>query len=678
MAQEKPKMSREESELLEYRNLVTPPETFEEGFNWKSVLGAFFIGFVMMPASIYLGLVAGTTMGPAAEWVTIILFTEAAKRSFVTLRRQEIYILYYIAGGLTSMMGGAALSGGAFARLIWNQYLVQSPAAASFAADIPEWVSPPAGSAAIAMRTFFHRDWLPAILIVVLGEILSRVSWFTFGYFLFRVTSDVERLSFPMAPIAAQGATALAESSAKTETWRWRVFSIGTMIGIVFGAVYVALPTVSGLVLIRPIRILPIPWIDFTQSTEKFLPATPTGITTNIGAIFNGFVLPFWVVIGTSIATLGSMAINPALHRFGLLKTWEPGMDTIHTTFANSLDFWISFSIGSSFAVAFIGIYKVIAGIRQRRGEMAAVPPGVRSGLPQGRGDFNMWAALACFVAITVFYIWLCNGLINLGWLSHKTPLPPEKRFPLAFLVFFGLLWTPFTSYVNARMIGLTGQYVPFPFVVEATFILSGYKGVDIWFAPIPYGNYGFYAQKFREVELTGTKFTSILKAEGLMLALMLFCSLLFWSYIWQLNPIPHVSYPYAQQMWEFNAMNQAFWITATSEHNETFLQTIKPVVIGAGLVFGVGSYGLLSLIGWPVMLIYGFIRGMGQIPHFLVPEIVGALLGRYYFGKLFGREQWMRYTPVLAAGFACGMGLISMVSIAAALIFQSISKLPF
>ena len=40
----------------------------------------------MMPGAIYLGLVAGTSLGQAAEWTTIILFTEVARRSFVTLK----------------------------------------------------------------------------------------------------------------------------------------------------------------------------------------------------------------------------------------------------------------------------------------------------------------------------------------------------------------------------------------------------------------------------------------------------------------------------------------------------------------------------------------------------------------------------------------------------------------
>ncbi|RYG64245.1 hypothetical protein EON80_19585, partial [bacterium] len=55
-------------------------EEFYDGFSWKTVIGALFIGFIMMPGSIYLGLIAGQGMGPAAEWVTIILFMEIARR----------------------------------------------------------------------------------------------------------------------------------------------------------------------------------------------------------------------------------------------------------------------------------------------------------------------------------------------------------------------------------------------------------------------------------------------------------------------------------------------------------------------------------------------------------------------------------------------------------------------
>ena len=69
-------------------------DEFIDGFSWRTVFGALFIGLIMMPGAIYLSLVAGQGMGPAAEWVTIILFMEVARRSYQTLKKQEIYLLY--------------------------------------------------------------------------------------------------------------------------------------------------------------------------------------------------------------------------------------------------------------------------------------------------------------------------------------------------------------------------------------------------------------------------------------------------------------------------------------------------------------------------------------------------------------------------------------------------------
>src|SRR4028118_171953 len=74
-------------------------EEYIDGFSWRTVIGALFIGFVMMPGAIYLGLIAGQGMGPAAEWVTIIMFMEVARRSYQTLKKQEIYLLYYVGIG---------------------------------------------------------------------------------------------------------------------------------------------------------------------------------------------------------------------------------------------------------------------------------------------------------------------------------------------------------------------------------------------------------------------------------------------------------------------------------------------------------------------------------------------------------------------------------------------------
>ena len=237
----------------------------------------------------------GGSLGAAAEWVTIILFAEITKRSFTSLSRQEVYVLYYVAAGLI------AAETGAFEGLLWNQYLRQSPAAKQFgiANIFPNWWAPPLDSPAILMRSFFHSDWVVPIIVLVFGMVISRLSWFSVAYTLFRVNSDYERLPFPYAPVAAQGATALAETSQGVESWRWRVFSAGAMIGLVFGAIYVAIPAITGALLTEPVQLIPIPMVDFTQVTGNFIPATPLGFTAHLGPIFSGMVMPFWGVMGT-------------------------------------------------------------------------------------------------------------------------------------------------------------------------------------------------------------------------------------------------------------------------------------------------------------------------------------------------------------------------------------------
>ncbi|OGF45259.1 MAG: peptide transporter [Candidatus Firestonebacteria bacterium RIFOXYC2_FULL_39_67] len=650
-------MFKKEDELKVYRDLIKTPDSFEDGFNLKTILGVLFVALIMLPGSMYLGLVMGDSLGSAAQWVTIILFAEIAKRSYTSLRKQEIYLLYYVAGTMIA---------GEFGGLIWNQYFVQSQAAIGFgiADKIPHWIAPPADSEAILKRTFFHKDWIKPIALVIVSMVLYRISWFTFGYTLFRVTSDIEKLPFPMAPLAVQGATALAESTEKKETWRWRIFSIGAMIGVIFGAVYVGLPTVTNAMFNQTLQLLPVPFVDMTKNTESLLPATPTGITMNIGVILTGFILPFWLVVGTFIGVIIGFIANPMLYKAGILSRWRPGMDAIGTSFSNSLDFWLSFGIGIAFAVAAVGIYQIIKTVRSSRKEAALKGEIFGNAVPEGRGDFPIPLALGIFVFTTI-----CTVIIG------KLLIP---GFPIFFFIFFGFIFTPINSYISARMIGMSGQWAGIPMVREATFILSGYKGADIWFAPIPIDNYGGYAQKFREIELTGTKITSIIKAEIFMVPLILVCSIVFWQFIWKLGPIPSAAYPYAQKMWELQALNSSVWISSTVSGNSLLLQVLKPMIMVAGFTSGIVAFLLITILGLPAMLFYGLIRGIGALPHLILPEIFGALLARFYFIKRFGKEQWMQYAPILAVGYAAGIGLIGMVCIAIALISKSVSPLPF
>lgn len=652
----------EDKELKEYRDLLKPPQDFQEGFGWKSVIGAIFIGFLMMPGSMYLGLVIGTGVGPAARWVTIILFAEVAKRAYTKLSQQEIFVLYY--------MAGAALAS-PFSGLLWNQYLVQSEAASmlGLTQHIPSWIAPQPGSEALAERTFFHRDWLIPILLMVGFELISAVDHFGLGYALYRLTSDVEKLPFPMAPVGALGNMALAESTQRgEESWKWRVFSIGGMIGISFGALYVLLPAASGVILSEPIRILPIPWIELTQVTEDLLPAVATGISLDLGLFFIGMVLPFWAVMGGGIAFLITLVANPILYDYGILHRWHKGMSTVDTVFANNFDFYMSFGMGLGLAIAVIGIFHVIASFRRKAEGSLKERFSVLFKPPRNRGDFSIWIAIAIYIVSTAAYIYISALLV--------------PGFPWIFLVAYGFIYTPIISYVSARMEGIAGQFVNLPMVREASFIAAsryfGYTGIGIWYAPIPFHNYGKATVRWREIELTGTNFRSIIKAELLVLPVVLVASLLFSQYIWRLAPIPSVQYPYAQELWHLQALNTLLLQSATLEGDSPFFQALNFTYAGWGMGLGVATYALLASFKLPIMLIYGVTRGLGQsTPHGILLEVIGAFVGKYYFMKKYGLT-WRQYAPVLLAGFSCGMGLMGMLAMGFTLIMRSLRSLAY
>ncbi len=814
-------------EIEEYRDLLETPDSFEEGFNTKTVLGALFVSVIMVPGNIYLELMIGGSIGAAAQWVTIILFLELSKRSFTVLKRQELYLLYYVTSALVARETGASDG------MLWNQYFVQSPAAKQFgiAKLIPWWWAPPPGSEALAERTFFHADWLWPISIMVLGFIMARIAWFTASYVLFRLTSDYERLPFPFAPINAQTAMALAEESSGEITWKWRVFSIGAVIGVVWGAIYVGIPAITGAFMEKPVQIIPIPWIDFTQYTGNFLPATPLGFTLHLGPIFAGLLAPFWAVMGSFLGVVVHSIASPILHQYGYMPHWIMGMDTIQTHFVTGIDFWMSFGIGLTFAITVIGLYQVFTGVRSARiekQEKGSWTP------PAGRGDFRIWICIILFCIASIYTIALAKVLF---------PALIGRTVMIFFLV-FAFVYTPLISFVNARLDGLVGQQTNIPYVKETTIFLSGFQGVDIWFVPFPMTTYAAEANKFREIELTGSKFTGILKAELFMVPLILFTSFFYWSYIWKLAPIPSDAYPYAQLMWPLRALQQSVWYTSTmrseivpdaragnitwipgnltdggwwywrartredtdseafrkrfeawmsgpekkdsnsdgkvdeedlsvvgpwsrvgtfytnfeatdpppdpplsvraepltrrisetlpstppaikhpvdGHHVDTpnpklmiegflgaegqtwvyefevdevpsfdgaFLQSsddkpilfeaLKPKVIAIGFAIGLLTFIVLSVFGLPILLIFGYVRSLTNIPHVMITEIIGALLARYYFQKKYGRQQWRLYAAVLLAGFFAGMALVGMGSVSIAMIQKSVSVLLF
>jgi len=662
---------RIDKELEEFRNVMEVPSTFEDGFNWTALLGAIFIALLMVPGALYMGLLAGVeNIGAASQWVTVILFIEVAKRAQKTLKRAEIFVLFFMAGAAMGMP---------FNGLLWNQFFVRSDAAIAngIAEVLPSWFAPSAASGSYQTRTFFHPDWLPAIGLAVFGTFFSQLSSMVLGYGLFRVSSDVEKLPFPMAPIGAQGIMALAEDADEKsirdseDRWRWRVFSIGGAIGLAFGFLYLLVPTLTGALTGKPIEILPIPFSDWTPrtGTHAYAHAVATGMSWDLGNLIFGMVLPFFAMVGSFLGLLVMFVLNPVLYHFRILHSWSPGDGTVSTMYFNNVDFYFSFGIGMALAIALAGFAQVMRSLRaagkKAGGERAATVARTRA-LPENRGDIRTWIVLATYVFITVTYILVSGWLID--W----------HRGIMLILVFLGFVYTPLISYVTARLEGLVGQVVEIPFIREATLILSGYRGVACWFLPIPIANYGAMTVFYKQCELTGTRFTSIWKTQVVLFPIILISSIFFMNFIWSLNEVPSAVYPYADEIWKLQAENACIMYSSTMGDYSIFEEAFNLPHILVGAVSGLLLFFGLSALGAPVMLVYGVVRGIGNVmPHWIIPQFIGALIGRYYFQKRLGL-RWRQYIPVVSAGFACGMGLITTIGVGITFLSKAAIPLPF
>lgn len=654
-------MSIEDKELNQYRNLMTPPGTFEDGFKWSSLVGALFIGLVMVPGSIYMHLLAGLGVGRAAQWVTVILFLEIAKRAHKNLSKAEMFILFYMAGAVIIAP---------FEGLLWAQFFVQSKAVVGqgMADQIPHWYAP-SDPKVLASRNFFQLAWLPALGLVVFKQIISRINNNVLGYGLFKIASDIEKLPFPMAPIGAQGMNALAEdmdeAEGKKTSWRWRVFSMGGAIGLIFGMLYMGLPTLSQALFGTTIQMFPIPFADWTGRTQDFLPAVATGLSFDLGSLILGMVIPFWAVIGAFVGLLITFILNPILYKCNILTNWSPGDSTVETLYGNTVDFYFSFGLGISLAIAVIGIFSIVKSLRKKNKKGETVVEVQEA--PKGRGDIPFsWIGII-YIATATLYIVVCGILIkwHLG--------------VMLVLIFFAFIYTPLISYVTARLEGLVGLALNIPFVREAGIILSGYKGLACWFLPFPIANYGVHTVFYRQAELIGTKFTSKWKAEVLLVPFIIVCSVFFAQLIWSMGPIPSSSYPYANMMWEFQAKNKTLLYSSTMGGYSQFNDAFSAGNIGIGFGAGMIMFGVLSFFGAPTLLLYGCVQGLNQtMPHIVIPQLIGALLGKFYFERKFGFKSWRQYAPVLSAGFFCGAGLVTMFCIGVMFLAKAVIKLPY
>jgi len=653
-------MQIRDKEIEAYSRVMLPPEEPEGGLSLRVMLCSFLIGLFMMPGILYLNLVIGASLGPAGRWVAVILFMEMMRRSRQHVKQQELFVLFAMAG----MMMSSPFSG-----LLYNQFLVQSPflKGIGIAEQIPHWVAPPASSESYVQRSFFHPDWFMPIALICFTMFIGHIDRFGLGLAIYYLTAKVEKLPFPMAPVGAAGTIALAENPEEKGAWKWRAFSVGSALGVVWGVLYMGVPILSEMVTGTRLELFPLPWWETSPLTEGWLPAVPTGIVMDFTLFMVGLVIPFWGVVGGVAGVLFTMMLNPLLVKMHVLTTWTPGMDTVQTMFSNTVDFYFSFGLGISFSVAIIGMVHVLWGLRR-----------VQKDAPK-QADEDTFAArfsehrrgIALGVAVYAFAS-LCFSILIIM-------LVPE--FPVAFLVVYAVFYVPILSYVSARLDGLVGFGIRIPFVREATLLLSGIRGVAVWFAPLGgvMDTEEGAASGFRQMELTGTRFRSIFTATFVALPVIIVFSLLASQLIWKMGEVPSAAFPYVEKMWQLQVQNQAILWSSTSGGDSLFQHAwnVKYILVGIGS--GLGLASVLAWLSLPLNLFYGLITGLSaSMPHSTLMTFSGALFARYVLWRKFGKQKWLQFAPVVLAGFTCGFGLAGILAFGVVLINKTVTSLPW
>src|SRR5262249_32265175 len=158
---------------------------------------------------------------------------------------------------------------------------------------------------------------------------------------------------------------------------------------------------------------------------------------------------------------------------------------------------------GIAIGLALIGFYAIWKGMAKARAEkqMLGANASMSDDYIKRRGHIPLWIVIGVYLITTLAYILVSGVLIK--W--HPGVM--------VVLLFYGFLYTPLISYVTARLEGMVGQAVDIPLIKEAGFILSGFKGIEIWFIPVPLGNYGLHTVFYRQSELVGSRFRAIWKS---------------------------------------------------------------------------------------------------------------------------------------------------------------------
>ena len=641
----------------------------QEGFTRRTSLVILYGAFILMPANLYLMLVAGQNLITPIHFIALILWVEMCKFSRKPLSTAEAFIVYAISGVAAGQMlfYYYALMP-AYFRVsdIANNVFISSKTGQSFAELAPWWWAPSAE--AVRARSFFHQEWVVPILIGVVVWVFTFMADLSMGIIGRELFIKREKLPFPFARPTADACIALTQQRPELK----RCFTIAGLVGTIWGLV-VYWPVAAG----KKIVNYPIPWADFNTSVHTAwggaLRGASLGVATDILAFTGGFIVPFRVIVCMLIGGLALQFVgNIVAVQTGVFQRFVTGM-SIRTTLLNQVPVWMSVWIAGLAAAGLLHIFgSPMAFINAFRG--------LRSTGESARevGGLGLKWLLVLFFGSVLGAVILFKILI--------------PAFPVWFIAPFALMWSFVFSLIDMRAIGTTGFRVDPPYVREGLIIGANHYtpvGAKVWFAPWPIalGASG-WVQNFKICDLVNCKPVSYIKASLVAIPVGMLANFVFISIFWNIAPIPSATYPYADTILPIQAQNLCIWMSTTT-------QVVNPDP----------TYSIANIFRWDWMLItfgiftaififnrlYRFMTGRNvefvsliglavgmTIPlPFTVSLFIGGLLAMAVKWR-WGAQWFNTYRNVLVAGLVVGEGVVIGICAAIAALKNSLVAIPY
>lgn len=593
-----------------------------------------YAAIVFQPVAIWLEWVSGVVLLLQVEYTVLLFAATLADFSGKPLSKQEAFLIYATTG--------TVILESIFAKtFIFNFYKARaSPFAISQGLTdvIPTWFVPPA-----SVTSLLDPSWItPIVLWLFFFGVLSKVADLSLGYMFHRIYLVEEKLDFPFQRIWAAACVTLAEK-AKTPK-RMKVFTMSAIIGMVYGML------LYGFLLVLGREVLPVPWIDWTSTIQRFLPGASIGIATDLAWFTLGFMIPLSVGISMFMGAVGVYVIGNFFARgaFG----WAPGMSLWRIRLESQQSVWVSPMIGLSIAA---GVIPLILGrqyiIRAFKRRSAAGTTEKTEGLPT-------WVPFLLFLAAA-------GGSVILS-----SVLCPD--FPIWAFAALAIGWTLLSNIISGRALGETGLEFAVPYIREGSYVALGYTynpatgtGLNAWFAPIYIGGGGVgWIGGFAGATFTGTSKRDYVKAYILAVPLayiVSFGTVLAFSSI---APVPSQAYPFAAADWPVRSVFELLWVSNP-------LSILKPMWILGAFIIGFVVALPCSIFKLPFVLI-SFSVGMVQPIPFTVSILLGGVIAKILMRR-FGKDWWEDYKAVIVAGIGLGEGVIVAVSAAIMLISKAI-----